>query len=79
MTEVVVERSYPTSEVRSGGRECQAVAAQEQLRVATPTRGQGQRPGGATPRPRSGGRAGARGPRGAIPRSRSVGDTPRPR
>ena len=31
-------------------------------------RGQGQRPGGATPRPRSCGCAGAGGPRGAIPR-----------
>ena len=35
------ERSYPMSEVRGGGRECQAVTAQE-------------RPRGATPRPRSG-------------------------
>ena len=38
-----------------------------------PTRDQGLLPGGATPRPRSGGCAGARGPRGAIPRSRSGG------
>ena len=30
-------------------------------------RGQGQQPGGATPRPRSGSCAGAEGPRGAIP------------
>ena len=35
--------------------------------------GQGQWPGGATPRPRSGGCVGAGGPRGAIPRSRSGG------
>ena len=35
------ERSYPTSEVRGSGRECQAATAQE-------------RPRGATPRPRSG-------------------------
>ena len=34
-------KSYPTSEVRDSGPECQAVMAQE-------------RPGGATPRPRSG-------------------------
>ena len=37
------ERSYPTSEVRGGGRE-----------EVPHARGQGQRPGGATPRPRSG-------------------------
>ena len=30
------KRSYPTSEVRVGGRECQAATAQEQLRGATP-------------------------------------------
>ena len=36
-------------------------------------RGQGRLPGGATPRPRSGGCAGAGGPRGAIPCSRSGG------
>ena len=35
--------------------------------------GQGQWPGGVTPRPSSSGCAGARGPRGAIPRSRSRG------
>ena len=35
------ERSYPTSEVRGSGRECQAAMAQEWRR-------------GATPRPRSG-------------------------
>ena len=67
------ERSYPTSEVRGSGRECQAVMAQE-------------RPRGATPHPKSGAAAGRRhpesevraaagrsnagtgGPRGAIPR-----------
>ena len=37
---VVAKRSYPTSEVRGSGRECQAVTAQE-------------RPRGATLRPRS--------------------------
>ena len=38
------ERSYPTYEVRGGGRECQAATAQEQ-------------PQGATPRPRPGAEA----------------------
>ena len=61
------ERSYPASEVRGISQECQAATAQEQLR-------------GATPRPRSSGCAGAGGPRGVIPCSRSggavVGDTP---
>ena len=78
------KRSYPTSEVRGSGRECQAVTVQEQPRGATPrpgsgaaTRGvtlpprSGQPLGGVTPRPRSGGCAGAGGPRGAIPRWRS--------
>ena len=41
------------SEVRGSGQECQAVTAQERPRVATKVRGQGRRPGGATPRPRS--------------------------
>ena len=41
--------------------------------VATPVRGQGRQPGGATPRPRSSGCPGAGGPRGAIPCSRSGG------
>ena len=50
-------RSYPTSEVRGSG--------QEEL---PHLRSQGRRPGGATPRPRSGGCAGAGGSRGAIPR-----------
>ena len=56
----VAERSYPTSEVRGGGRECQAATAQEQ-------------PGRPTPRSRSCGCMGAGGPRGATPRSRSGG------
>ena len=46
--EAVAKRSYPTSEVRGSGRECEAVTAQERPRGATPARGQGQRPGGAT-------------------------------
>ena len=46
-----VERSYPTSEVRGGGR--------EELPAA---RDQGRWPAGATPRPRSGGCAGKGGP-----------------
>ena len=33
------ERSYPMSEVRGGGRECQAVTAQERPRGATPCLG----------------------------------------
>ena len=41
----LAERSYPASEVRGGGRECQAATAQE-------------RPSGATLRPRSGAAAG---------------------
>ena len=56
------ERSYPTSEVRGGSWE-----------ELPPAQGQGQRPGRATPSPRSGGYTGAGGPRGAIPRSRSGG------
>jgi len=46
----VAKRSYPTSEVRGHSRECQAVTAQELPHI----RGQEQRPGGATPRPRPG-------------------------
>ena len=64
MSEVraAARRSYPMSEVRGGGW--------EELPHA---RGQGLRPGGATPPPRNGGCAGAGEPRGAIPRSRSEG------
>ena len=43
------ERSYPTSEVRTSGRECQAATAQEQLR-------------GVIPHPRSGVAAGRNNP-----------------
>ena len=50
----------PKSEVRGSGRE-----------ELPHLRSQGRRPGGATPRPRSGGCAGAGGSRGAIPRWRS--------
>ena len=46
---VVAKRSYPTSEVRGSGRECQAVTAQE-------------RPRGATLRPRPGAAAGRSNP-----------------
>ena len=53
-------KSYPTTEARGGGWEEQPHA-----------QGQGQQPGGPTPHPRSHGCAGAGGPRGAIPRSRS--------
>ena len=51
------KRSYPTSEVRGSGR--------EELPNAP---GQGRQLGGPTPRPKSGGCAGAGRPRGAIPR-----------
>ena len=51
---------HPTPEARGSGREEPPCA-----------RGQGWRPGGATPRPRSSGCAGAGGPRGAILRCRS--------
>ena len=50
-------RSYPTSEVRDSGPECQAAMAQERPGGATPRWGQWQ-PGGDTPRPRSGRRPG---------------------
>ena len=50
----VAERSYPTSEVRGSGLECQAATAQERLRGATLRRGQGRRLGGDTLSPRSG-------------------------
>ena len=62
------KRSYPTSEVRGSGRECQAVTAQEWPRRATQVRGQGRWPGGPTPHPRSHGCTGTGGSRGAIPR-----------
>ena len=45
----MAERTYPTSEVRDGGRECQAVTTQERLEELPSDRGQGRRPGGATP------------------------------
>ena len=51
---VAAKRSYPTSEVRGSSRECQAVMVQERRRGATQVRGQGQRPEGVTPHPRSG-------------------------
>ena len=59
-----VKRSYPSSEVRGGGREC----SQEEL---PHVQGQGRRPGGVIPRSRRAGCTGTGGPRGAIPRSRS--------
>ena len=64
-------RSYPVSEVR-GGREELPHAPTPEARSGgweelPHTQGQGQQAGGATPRPRSGGCAGAGGPRGAIP------------
>ena len=56
------EWSYPASKVRGRGRE-----------DLPHTWGQGPQPGGATPPPSSGSWAGAEGPRGTIPRSRSEG------
>ena len=51
---MAAKKSYPTSEVRGSGLECQAAEAQERPRGATQVRGQGWRPGGATPHPRPG-------------------------
>ena len=42
------KRSYPTSEVRGSGQECQAATAREWPRRATQVRGQGRRLRGAT-------------------------------
>ena len=47
----VAKRSYPMSEVRGSGRECQTAMVQEQSRGATPRPRLGGRPGGDTPRP----------------------------
>ena len=60
--DVFLELSCFFDEVRGGG--------QDEL---PHVQGQGQRPRGATPRPRSGSYAGAGGPKGATPRSRSGG------
>ena len=63
------ERSYPASEVRGRGRECQAATAQERPRGATPR----PRPGAAagrsnpTPEARSGGREDQPHVQGAVP------------
>ena len=61
--EAVPERSHPTSEVRGGGeRSHLAPKARGSGREEQPhARGQGWRPGGATPCPRSSGCAGAGG------------------
>ena len=48
------KRTYPTSEVRGSGQECQTATAQEWPKGATRVRGQGARPRGDTQRPRSG-------------------------
>ena len=64
--EEAAKRSYPTSEVRGSGRECQAVTAQPGGATKSEvrgggreelphTRGQGRQLGGATAPPRSGG------------------------
>ena len=70
------ERSYPASEVRGGGREelphapkpeAKGGGGEEQPQDS----GQGQWPGGPTPRPGSPGCMGTGRPRGAIPHWRS--------
>ena len=79
-------RSYPTSEIRGGSRGRQAATVQEWLRGGTPRPRLGGRPGGATPRLRSGASPeeqphvqgavaalGAGALRGATPCSRSGG------
>ena len=68
----MAERSYPASQVRGGGREEQSQA-----------RGQGRRPGGPTPHPRSRGCLGAGGLEELShvegQEGRRWGDTPHPR
>ena len=74
---VAAKRSYPMSEVRGGGRDCQAVTAQEQRRGATPP----QRPGaeaGRTLCPRGGGREELPHTRGQGRWSGVATSTPRP-
>ena len=66
-------RSYPTSEVRGGGKECQAATVQELPRGANPRPKLGAVAGRSTPGPRSGGCTVAGGPRGDTSRSRSGG------
>ena len=46
------KRSYPTSEVRSSGRECQTVTAQERRRGDTPRPRPGAAPGRSNPTPK---------------------------
>ena len=65
------ERSYPASEVRGSGKECQAATAQEQPRRPTQVPGQGRPPGGATLRPQARGQEWR--PRGPTPHPRSFG------
>ena len=50
------ERSYPTSEVRGSGRECQAATAQERLRGARPRSGAAARRSHSMPKARGGSR-----------------------
>ena len=51
---VVAKRSYPTSEVRGSGRECQAATAQKRPRGATPRQSSGAVTRGVTLSLRSG-------------------------
>ena len=69
------ERSHPSHKVGGGGREEPPLTQGRGSGREEPphARGQGLQLRGATPRPRSGGCAGAGGPRGATPPSRSGG------
>ena len=67
------KRSYPTSKVGAAAKSARLRRHRNSGEELPHIWGQGQRLGGATPPPRSGGCAGAGGPRGAIPLSRSGG------
>ena len=73
------ERSYATSEVKSGGRDelPHAWGQGQWMRGDTTGWRSGWRPRGGTPRPGSSSCMGAGGPRGPTPRSRSGGATVR--
>ena len=75
---VAAKRSYPTSEIRGSGRECQAETAQERPRRATQVQGQGRWLGGATPHPRSGDKGIAAGRSYPTPQAREGGGRTRP-
>ena len=75
------KRSCPASEVRGGGRECQAATAQERLRGATPRPRSGAVKRAVAPHPRSGAvaRRSYPMPPSWRPGRRLGGATPRPR